>query len=156
MEIFIYDQDKQTALQLINDCYNDYNPQIQGDQLAWLKGRNHWGTTSEIYTAVPGTSGEISAETGGSITYEKDEGIVTVEIDTGDLASDTIISIIQTVFTDPEVDLTFGTSAGSGNAVVVYDLEPDGMVFDSPVTITIEADVSDLNEAQRGKLGIYI
>ncbi|GAG46393.1 unnamed protein product, partial [marine sediment metagenome] len=64
--------------------------------------------------------------------------------------------VTETVFNDPEVDLTLGPNPGLGQAVAVYSFEPDGLVFDSPVTITIVKDVSDLNPNQRNRLTLYI
>ena len=65
--------------------------------------------------------------------------------------------VTQVVPQDPEadLDLLIGGSPGLGNAVAVYDLQPDGLVFDSPVTLTVTADVTDLNANQRERLGVY-
>ena len=79
-----------------------------------------------------------------------------IDIDPGDLTEDTTISVTQTVFNDPEVDLTLGPNPGLGQAIAVYDLEPDGLVFDSPVTLTMIADVTALNTNQRSKIDLYI
>jgi hypothetical protein len=43
-----------------------------------------------------------------------------------------------------------------GDAIAVYDLEPDGIVFNSPVTLTIIQDVSGVNFNQRNNLDLYI
>ena len=85
------------------------------------------------------TAEEIPADEGGT---KRLDGEFTIDIDPGDLGEDTTISVTETIHSDPEVDLTLGVSPGRGNAHAVYDLEPDGLVFDSPVTLTIIKDVS--------------
>jgi len=97
---------------------------------------------------------EISVEEGG--TLETPDGALTLEVDPGDVAGDTTLSVTQTVSTDPEVDLTLGPNPGLGQALAVYDLEPDGIVFENPVTLTIIADVSSLNANLRDRLDLYI
>jgi hypothetical protein len=101
------------------------------------------------------TGEEIPADEGG--TVETPDGDLTIDVDPEDLGSDTTISVTETTgHQDPEVDLTLGLSPGRGNAIALYDLEPNGIVFDSPVTVTITKDVSSLNQSQRDRLGLYI
>ena len=100
------------------------------------------------------TAEEIPADTGGTIETPDEE--LTIDIDPGDLGEDTTISVTETIHSDPEVDLTLGVSPGRGNAHAVYDLEPDGLVFGNPVTLTIVKDVSALNQNQRDRLDIYL
>jgi hypothetical protein len=97
---------------------------------------------------------EIPADQGGTIETPDEE--LTIDIDPGDLGEDTTISVTETVHDDPEVDLSLGVSPGRGNAHAVYDLEPDGLVFDNPVTLTVVTDVSALNQNQRDRLNLYI
>jgi hypothetical protein len=97
---------------------------------------------------------EIPADEGG--TVQTPDGDVTIEFDPGDLFEDTTISITETVFTDPEVDLLLGPSPGLGRAISVYVFEPDGLIFANPVTITVVKDVSDLNENQRSRFNLYL
>ncbi|MHC4672355.1 MAG: thrombospondin type 3 repeat-containing protein [Planctomycetota bacterium] len=99
------------------------------------------------------TAEEVPADQGGSVKTP-DEAL-TVDIDPGDLAEDTTISVTQTVPQDPAVDLTVGTNPGLGQAIAVYDLEPDGAVFDNPITLTIVVDVTHLNPNQRSRLTLY-
>ncbi|MHC4575042.1 MAG: hypothetical protein ACYS76_13070, partial [Planctomycetota bacterium] len=100
------------------------------------------------------TAEEIDANDGG--TVETPDGDLTIDIDPCDLAEDTTISVTETVPGDPNVDLMIGPSPGLGVAIAVYDLEPDGIVFNSPVTITVTADVTNLNENQRNRLKLYL
>jgi|GEM_PF-2746955 len=97
---------------------------------------------------------EIPADEGG--TVETPDGGLAIDVDPGDLGEDTTISVTETVHEDPEVDLTVGPSPGLGTALSVYDLEPDGLTFESPVTITVVADVTSLNENQRNEVTIYM
>lgn len=100
------------------------------------------------------TAEEIAAEDGGTI--ETPDGSLVIDVEPDALSTDTTISITQTSHSDPDVDLLIGPSPGLGSAVAVYDLEPDGMTFDSPVTVTVIADVTDLNQNQRERLCLYI
>jgi hypothetical protein len=99
------------------------------------------------------TAEEIPADEGGTIETPDEE--LTIEIDPGDLGEDTTISVTETIHSDPEADLSLGVSPGLGNAHAVYDLEPDGLLFDNPVTLTIIKDVSTLNQNQRNRLNLY-
>jgi hypothetical protein len=47
------------------------------------------------------------------------------------------------------------TDPGLGQAVAVYRLEPDGLLLTNPVTIKVKADVSNLNQNRRDRLGLY-
>jgi hypothetical protein len=100
------------------------------------------------------TAEEIPADQGGIV--ETPDGDLAIDIEPNDLAENETISVTQTVHHDPEVDLSVGTNPGRGQAIAVYDLEPDGSVFDSPVTLTIIADVTGLNSNQLSRLNIYI
>ncbi len=100
------------------------------------------------------TAEEVDAEEGGAI--ETPDGDFTIDIDPYDMAEDTTISVTETVPVDSNVDLMIGSSPGLGVAIAVYDLEPDGIVFNSPVTITVTADVTNLNENQRDRLKLYL
>lgn len=100
------------------------------------------------------TAGEVSADQGG--TVETPDGSLVLDIDPGDLGADTTISATDTIVGNPEVDLTIGPDPGLGTAVRVYDLEPDGLQFDTPISLTITADVSELNADQRNNLDLYL
>jgi hypothetical protein len=99
-------------------------------------------------------SGEIAAGAGGTIATG--DGVLTLTIDPGDLFADTTISVTQTMPQSPEADLTIGPNPGLGQAIAVYDFEPDGLQFASPVTLTLTVDVTDLNRNQRDRLDIYL
>ncbi len=89
-------------------------------------------------------------------TLEAPDGSFTLVAEPGDLPQDMTLSATDTVVNDPEVDLIFGPNAGLGKAVAVYDLRPDGVTFDSPLTLTIVRDVSDLNLRQHDRVTLYI
>jgi parallel beta-helix repeat protein len=100
------------------------------------------------------TAEEIDPDEGGTIETP-DDGLVIV-IDPDDLDEPVTISVTQIVPQDPEVDIIIGTNPGWGQAIAVYDLRPDGMVFEEPVAVTITADVTNLNQNQRNRLGVYL
>lgn len=99
-------------------------------------------------------SGEFPADEGG--TLQTPDGALTLDIDPGDLPGDTTISVTQTAVGDRDIDLLLGNNPGIGAAIALYDLDPDGLVFNSPVTLTIIQDVSDIPKAQRDALTIYV
>jgi hypothetical protein len=100
------------------------------------------------------TAEEIPADQGG--TVETPDGDLALDIESGDLGIDTTISVTETVPQDPEVDLMVGQNPGLGQAIAVYDLEPDGLDFENPITLTVFADVSELNANQRNRLNLYV
>lgn len=100
------------------------------------------------------TAAEVDADEGGVV--ETPDGALMLDIEPGDLPGDATISVTQVIPQDPEVDLTLGPNPGLGQAVATYDLEPDGQVFASPVTITITVDISDVNASQRDRLKLYL
>lgn len=99
------------------------------------------------------TAEEFSAGAGG--TLETADGNVKIVIDPGDLAENTTISVTQTVPEDPQVNILIGKEPGLGKSLAVYVLEPDGLVFQNPVTVTIKADITHLNQNQRERVSLY-
>jgi len=100
------------------------------------------------------TAGEIDPNEGGTI--ETPDGVLRIDIDPNDFSEYTTVSVTQVDPPDRNVDLMISSNSGWGQAVAVYILEPDGNVFDSTVTVTITADVTDLNQNQRERLGVYL
>ncbi|MHC4482421.1 MAG: choice-of-anchor Q domain-containing protein, partial [Planctomycetota bacterium] len=100
------------------------------------------------------TAEEIDPNEGGTI--ETPDGDLVIEIDPNDLDESVTISVTQILPEDPNADLIIGPNPGWGQAVAVYDLQPDGMVFNEPVTLTITADVNELNENEQNRLGVYL
>jgi len=49
-----------------------------------------------------------------------------------------------------------GPHPGWGEAVTSYDFEPDGLVFKSPVTVTMTVNVTEKDENQRDRISIYL
>ena len=99
------------------------------------------------------TAEEIPSEEGG--TVETPNGDLTIDVDPGDLSEDTSISVTQTIPQDPNVDLLIGPSPGLGVSVATYILEPDGLLLENSVTITVTADVTHVNQNQRERLSLY-
>ena len=100
------------------------------------------------------TAVEIDPNEGGTI--ETPDGDLVIDIDPNDLDEPVTISVTQIVPPDPDVDIMIGPNPGWGQAVAVYDLQPDGMVFNEPVTLTITTDVTELSENERNRLGLYL
>jgi hypothetical protein len=97
---------------------------------------------------------EIPASAGG--TVEAPDGSLTLDIPAGALAQDTTISVTELVPGESAVDLAIGPNPGDGQAVSVFDLEPDGQEFDPPVTVTVVADVSQVIPSHLDKLTLYL
>lgn len=102
--------------------------------------------------------GTISAEVEAAVgaTVATPNGEITLEIDPGDLPGDMTISITTTSPQSPTVDVLVGTGTGFGSALGVYNLSPDGVTFNSPVTITLVVDVTDLTPAERSQVTLYL
>ncbi|MHC4657616.1 MAG: hypothetical protein ACYS83_00355, partial [Planctomycetota bacterium] len=97
---------------------------------------------------------EIDPNEGGTI--ETPNGDLVIDIDPNDVNEPVTISVTQILPEDPNIDIWIGFNPGTGNAIAVYDLEPNGLVFDEPVTLMITADVTELNEDERELLGVYL
>jgi hypothetical protein len=104
-----------------------------------------YGTKAEI-VIEPGTAGEV----------ETTDGQLSISIPGDALSESETISVVQSLPEEPQVDVQIGESGGSGEVLAAYDLEPDGLVFDNPVTLTMTADVTALNQDQRDALDIYL
>jgi len=87
-------------------------------------------------------AGEMTPEEGGTLTTP--DGGLTISADPGDLPEDTTVTVTETNKDGPEVNVTVGSSPGIGNALAVYDLEPDGLVFTDSIWMTLTAIVTDL------------
>jgi hypothetical protein len=101
------------------------------------------------------TADEIPADEGGTIVTPDE--VLTIDVDPGDLPEDTTLSVTETTTSEPSsVDVFVSSNAGKGQPLAVYDLQPDGLVFDSPVTITLVLDVTDVQPNKRDKLTVYV
>jgi formylglycine-generating enzyme required for sulfatase activity len=84
------------------------------------------------------------------------DGVLKIEAGPGALDTPTTLSVTQIGHQESDVDIMIGYHSGRGNAYATYDFEPDGLIFNSPVTVTVTADVTELNENQRDRLGLYL
>jgi hypothetical protein len=96
---------------------------------------------------------EIADDTGGSVTTP--DGNVTIDVDPGDLFYDATLSVTQTGFMDPEVDVFLNSSSYRGVAIAQYKFEPDGLQFQNSVTVTMKMDVSGVDPNFYDDLDIY-
>jgi hypothetical protein len=96
---------------------------------------------------------EIDDDTGGSVTTP--DGNVTIDVDPGDLFYDATLSVTQTGFMDTEVDVVLNSSSYRGVAIAQYKFEPDGLQFQSSVTVTMKMDVSWVDPNFYDDLDIY-
>jgi hypothetical protein len=96
---------------------------------------------------------EVDSDIGG--TVETPDGKVVLGIDPGDLSADATLSVTETVFSDPAVDLSIGGTPGRGQAIALYTLAPDGLQFQSAITLTILADLAEVNLNKFDDLDIY-
>lgn len=96
---------------------------------------------------------EVLAVEGAVITTP--DGNVSITLDQSDLSEDETLSVTQLPFNDPKVDLSVGTSPGTGQAMALYILEPEGLSFANDVTLVISVDVSTLNPKQRERVDLY-
>jgi len=105
---------------------------------------------------VVGGSGAAEATVAGGGIVETANGELALNIDPGDLGQDTTISVTETTDpNNPAVDLSIGPDSSAGEALAVYDLEPDGLMFASPILVTFMVDVTNLNAMQRASLDVY-
>ena len=108
---------------------------------------------ANVCNAAGSAAAEVSAGAGGSVTTP--DGALSLGIEPGDLAADATLSVTESVPGDPNVDIGIGSGPALGTALSVYDLEPDGLQFDSPITLVIIADVTALDEVQRANIDVY-
>jgi len=96
---------------------------------------------------------EIDPAIGGTIMTP--DGMISLDIEPGELLTEETISITEIMPGDSEVDLILGPNTGLGLRVASYDLKPDDLVFNPSATLTIVADVSALNATQQMNLDLY-
>jgi hypothetical protein len=97
---------------------------------------------------------EIDPNTGGTI--ETPDGALRIDIGPNDLNEPATISVTRINWPDPNVVLMIGPHPGWGKVLVAYDFEPNGLMFNNPVTVTITLDVNVKNENECDRLGLYV
>lgn len=150
------DEDGDSVPDDIDNCPYTPNPaQVDTDGDTWGDLCDECPADPE-QTCISGgsTAEEIPADQGGAL--ETPDGAVTLDIEPGDLAEDSTLSITQTDSPAPIADLVLDDGNGSGQPLATYVFEPDGLQFNGTVTLTIIADVSDLNRGQRRQLDLYL
>lgn len=141
-----------------DNCLIDYNSmQSDADQ----------DSIGDVCDDCPNLVGPTGCEMGGSAGVEVDaavggvvateSGAVELNIEPGDLMSDETITIMTTVPSDPSASILAGAESDAGTVPCgVYFFGPNGLLFESPVTLTISCDVSGLTPEQRELMQIYL
>jgi len=142
-----------------DNCPDDSNPaqsDIDGDSFGDLCDECPAVAGDDPALCDPSGSAaeEIPTDEGGTVITP--DGDLELELDSGDLTQDTTISVTETPPADAAVDLLVGANTGLRHPVSAYDLEPDGLVFDEPVSLTIVADVSEIHPNLFGMLSLYL
>jgi hypothetical protein len=97
---------------------------------------------------------EIDPNVGGTI--ETPDGALRIDIEPNDLNAPATISVTRVDWPDPNVDLMLGPHPGWGVALAAYDLEPNVLVFNNPITLTTTlTETSVKNENECDRLGLY-
>jgi hypothetical protein len=98
---------------------------------------------------------EIDPNVGG--TVETPDGVLRIDVELNDLNAPATISVTRIDWPDPNVDLMLGPHPGWGVAVAAYDLEPNVLVFNNPITLTTTlTNTSVKNENECDRLGLYV
>lgn len=150
------DADNDGVFDDVDNCVNTPNPMqsdVDGDGVGDLCDVCP-GDDSDSCNVGGSVAGEVEAAAGGTI--ETPDGAVTLEFDPGDLPADTTVSVTELQPGDEGVDLVVGPNSGRGRTVAAYVFEPEGLVFDAPVTLTVVIDVSDLGQRQRDFIDLYL
>ncbi len=97
---------------------------------------------------------EIDAGDGGEMTTP--DGTASLEVDPADMSTDGTLAINEAAI-DEEADIYLGDDPDpvAGEVVVGINLGPEGTNFASPVTITLQGDVTAMSQTQRDNLVIY-
>lgn len=99
-------------------------------------------------------AGEATVAEGGTVATP--DGSVQLDIEPGDVPMDATISVTEAEPAAGDVDLLVGGNSGLGTVIAAWVLEPDGLIFDNPIEITLIIDVSALSPGQRQDLSLYI
>lgn len=109
-----------------------------------------------IDSCDPNSSGAGEATVAGGGTVVTPDGSVQLDIEPGDIPMDATISVTSADSAAGNVDLLIGGDGGLGTVVAAWVMEPDGLIFDNPIEITLVIDVSALSPGQRQDLSLYI
>lgn len=124
------DQDGDATCDELDNCVLEFNP----DQLNSDSDPN--GDVCDVCPTDPAdvcsqqqTASGVIGQSGGTLTTP--DGSVALDVPPGTVASETTFSITGGIKKSE-----FGAGSSSKNLVTLVQLEPDGVVFDPPVTVT--------------------
>jgi hypothetical protein len=95
---------------------------------------------------------EVAAAAGATLWTA--DGALRLEVEPGDLPADATLAVTR-LLPPGQVDLVAAAEPGLGVPVALFELTPNGIVFSSPVAITVRLDVSSLDDLQRANLNLY-
>ena len=129
------------------------NSDIDGDQVYDIEDICPADPTNECDASQSGAM-IVSAANGGTV-LTPDAGVSLV-VDAGEIDSDATLSVTSDDgFTD-RADLALSGGPALGEVLAAYDLEPDGLQFNSPITLSVRTDVTALTTEQRSNVDIYL
>jgi len=103
----------------------------------------------------PGKSSGAEITPGNGGTIVSTDGVLSLEFEPGDL--DTDETVLVTISTPPGgADLNLGSGPALGRLLGGYRIDPEGLVFASPVALRMVVDVSGLKPRQRDRLDLYL
>ncbi len=98
-------------------------------------------------------AGEFTPTTGG--TLATGDGNLQLVIEPGSVLANATISVTEA----PSVavaNVVVGTDVALGTTLAVYNFEPDGTQFGTPVSIVLTVNVTSLTSEQRAALSVYL
>lgn len=100
-------------------------------------------------------SASFPVGSGGGTIDPEDDDILTIEIPSGAIDEDVEIVISKIGRFEP-VDILIGAVPEQGQSIAEYSFEPDYLVFNVPVIVTMTVDVTALSQDQRDSLNIFL
>ena len=154
-EVFL-DGDSDGVGDGVDNCPGDSNP-LQEDA-----DEDGVGSICDICPADatdscdPDGSGAVEVTVDGGGLLLTPSGDVTVTVPPGSVDQDSTISITRLPKPLLNTDVIIWPFLYWGRPLLLFDLEPDGLVFDPAATLSVSVDVTHLWRRQRERLDLYI